>query len=508
MSDPISDIVSNKTVAAVTKFENFTNKITFFIFDNKIVKDYIGINHFCNIILIILCIGSIQIGSYASIEKPKNALPPTDNHPLFDPSDKDYEKPMDEEKINTSLVMVLPVLACISLTGMYFFTKNYNKEDLSAFLNKYIIIASFSSVSFTVSFLVSRINSYICSHTGKNPLTYNKRYRLNISNNSDNIQPLGVEKELIYLPESTEREKIIKEETLKEVRSPVNVDDQLFNFYISTSMIYGYILSLLFCISFVFLKGEQNWILNNILGVSSIVYGLSQLKLPSFRTGTLLLTLFFFYDIYFVFGTEVMVTVATKIDIPAKILVPKNLLFDEETQKTIIRCSLIGLGDLAIPGAFISLALRFDLFLHHEKNPNTEFHILQSFKTVYFNSAIIGYLSGLLATLKIVEIYEVGQPALLYLCPGVFISVFSTALWNGDFRKMWDYDEMINIGDNETDKEAKKEEFEIICSKETLFLSGEILDEDDDEEDDLDFILTSIDELENDEEEEESYLDG
>ncbi len=58
------------------------------------------------------------------------------------------------------------------------------------------------------------------------------------------------------------------------------------------------------------------------------------------------------------FGTEVMVTVATKLDGPIKILFPRSLVPDPKTGK--IALSLLGLGDIVIPGFFLALLLRFD----------------------------------------------------------------------------------------------------------------------------------------------------
>lgn len=47
-------------------------------------------------------------------------------------------------------------------------------------------------------------------------------------------------------------------------------------------------------------------LLNNILGMSFVHTALSQLKLDSFKTGTILLSGLFVYDIWWVFGTEVV----------------------------------------------------------------------------------------------------------------------------------------------------------------------------------------------------------
>ena len=53
----------------------------------------------------------------------------------------------------------------------------------------------------------------------------------------------------------------------------------------------------------------------------------------------------FFYDIFWVFGTEVMVSVATQFDAPIKLLFPRNI-FDLPNSKM----TMLGLGDIVIPG--------------------------------------------------------------------------------------------------------------------------------------------------------------
>ena len=69
----------------------------------------------------------------------------------------------------------------------------------------------------------------------------------------------------------------------------------------------------------------------------------------------MLLILLFFYDIFFVFGTDVMLTVAKGIDAPIKLLFPKVAKAEGDS-----KFSLLGLGDIVIPGIFVSLCLRFD----------------------------------------------------------------------------------------------------------------------------------------------------
>jgi minor histocompatibility antigen H13 len=79
-----------------------------------------------------------------------------------------------------------------------------------------------------------------------------------------------------------------------------------------------------------------------------------------FMIGYALLSGLFFYDIFWVFGTDVMVTVAKTFDGPAKLLFPMQ--FQPE-----LKTSLLGLGDIIIPGFFMALTYRFDAWLRYSK---------------------------------------------------------------------------------------------------------------------------------------------
>ena len=68
----------------------------------------------------------------------------------------------------------------------------------------------------------------------------------------------------------------------------------------------------------------KNWLFNNLLAILFCVHGIQFMFLGNFTTGFILLSLLFFYDIFFVFGTDVMLTVAKSIDAPIKLLFPKN----------------------------------------------------------------------------------------------------------------------------------------------------------------------------------------
>ena len=68
----------------------------------------------------------------------------------------------------------------------------------------------------------------------------------------------------------------------------------------------------------------KNWVFNNILGMAFSIFGIANMILGEYKTGAILLILLFFYDIFWVFFTPVMVSVAKSIDGPIKLMFPKH----------------------------------------------------------------------------------------------------------------------------------------------------------------------------------------
>lgn len=62
----------------------------------------------------------------------------------------------------------------------------------------------------------------------------------------------------------------------------------------------------------------QHWIANNLFGLAFAINGIEFLSLNSVTTGCTLLGGLFVYDIFWVFGTNVMVTVAKSFEAPIK----------------------------------------------------------------------------------------------------------------------------------------------------------------------------------------------
>ena len=67
----------------------------------------------------------------------------------------------------------------------------------------------------------------------------------------------------------------------------------------------GGVLSLAFCCWY---YAKKHWLANNVLGICFSIEGIEHLSLGSIQTGAILLSGLFFYDIFWVFCTPVMVS--------------------------------------------------------------------------------------------------------------------------------------------------------------------------------------------------------
>jgi minor histocompatibility antigen H13 len=151
----------------------------------------------------------------------------------------------------------------------------------------------------------------------------------------------------------------------------------------------------------------------------------------------------FFYDIFWVFGTDVMVTVAKSFDAPIKLLMPKDVF------AATYSFSMLGLGDIVIPGVFLALLLRYDSFRAGGKK--------FGFSQPYFTVGFIGYVAGLAATMFVMHTFRAAQPALLYLVPACIGCSFTTALVLGDVGGLLAYtEEEEEEKEKETDEAKKK----------------------------------------------------
>lgn len=173
----------------------------------------------------------------------------------------------------------------------------------------------------------------------------------------------------------------------------------------------------------------KHFMMNNVLGISFCVQAIERISIGSYTIGAVLLSGLFFYDIFWVFGTEVMVTVAKSFDGPIKLLFPKVLPAEGIKPEF----SLLGLGDIVIPGLFVALLLRLDAVSAKIDVNSAEY---AAFPKPYFTMNLVFYALGLVATVAVMHVFNAAQPALLYLVPACLGASLIVGTYRGELRNV------------------------------------------------------------------------
>ena len=199
--------------------------------------------------------------------------------------------------------------------------------------------------------------------------------------------------------------------------------------------------------------------MQNVMGACICIMFLSTIQVNSIKIASILLIAAFFYDIFFVFvtplltkgGKSIMVDVATsggppKADpawcekypddpdcfggdpMPMLFTIPR--FFDYAGGS-----SLLGLGDIVLPGLLISFACRYDeakAFIGLQSggaNRGVRSDITCRENGGYFLPLVISYAIGLAMANTAVYVMQMGQPALLYLVPCCFGTISFFFSW-------------------------------------------------------------------------------
>ncbi|XP_061409380.1 signal peptide peptidase-like 2B isoform X1 [Lethenteron reissneri] len=183
-------------------------------------------------------------------------------------------------------------------------------------------------------------------------------------------------------------------------------------------------------------KDSWAWVLQDMLGIAFCTYMLRVLRMPSFKACTLLLVMLFVYDIFFVFitpyimpnGQSIMVEVASgpsdsssKEKLPMVLKVPR--LAPSELSVCSQPFSLLGFGDILVPGVLVVYCHRFDV---HTNSSH-----------IYFVTSTIAYGLGLLVTFVALVLTRMGQPALLYLVPCMVLTCTAVAAGKRQLPAFW-----------------------------------------------------------------------
>ncbi|KAI0019694.1 signal peptide peptidase-domain-containing protein [Xylariomycetidae sp. FL0641] len=438
----------------------------------------------------------IYIGAHAALRRPPSATAPKKRKQ----GGKDTEEPDDPviEGMTPSDVIMLPLMAGAALMGLYYLIKWLEDPDiLNKCLRIYFSIMAVASggklfadaFQFFIGFIFPTVWT---AKDGKlwhvDPVK--KSHWSSIGDSTDRFwddrkkTPLPGTWSEMGLSES-------KSAWLWEVRRLL-LDQwtvRLSVHGIANEKIHVKFLDMLGVVAavganMIYYTTESNF-LSNVIGYAFSYSGVILLSPTTFATGSGVLYGLFFYDIYMVFYTPYMVTVATKLEVPVK------LVFEGPKGP-----SMLGLGDIVVPGMFMALCLRFDNYMYYYRqqklvpvelktedqssgqkitsketqrmvvkpeyvNPQGQWgdrywatkigRIFSpdatpalkaaAFPKPYFYASLIGYFIAMMVTLAMLLTFKHAQPALLYLVPGVVSAVWLTGAVRGELREMWAYTE-------------------------------------------------------------------
>jgi len=326
--------------------------------------------------LVIMALIPIFLGSFRSVDSQKEQK---DNH------EKTGERP---ETMTQKDAMMFPIIASCALFGLYIFFQIFSKEYINLLLSFYFLVLGIFALSHMMSPVILKL----------------------------------VPSAVPLIPFH-----------LKFTQGEGDSQESVLDYKFSTHD--------LVCLGLCSVVGvwyilKKHWLANDLLGMAFAVNGVELLHLNNVVTGCILLGGLFFYDIFWVFGTDVMVTVAKSFEAPIKLVFPQDLL---ENGLNASNFAMLGLGDIVIPGIFIALLLRYDVSLKRNSN-------------FYFYATFIAYLAGLLLTIFVMHVYKHAQPALLYLVPACLGVPLFLALVRGDIKSMFQYEDHPDL-----DAEKKKD---------------------------------------------------
>lgn len=154
--------------------------------------------------------------------------------------------------------------------------------------------------------------------------------------------------------------------------------------------------------------------INNIIAILVSIASIVSINITNFKTGLILLTGLFIFDIFWVFGSKyitnesVMVEVATNIDAPILLKYINN-----EKEGGLM---VLGLGDIIIPALFIKMLFNLNV------------------DKIYYGLSCVSYIVGLYGALYASIVFKQGQPALLYIVPALTIPTIILSLVRNEFN--------------------------------------------------------------------------
>uniref|UniRef100_A0A8B9YB93 Signal peptide peptidase like 2C n=1 Tax=Bos mutus grunniens TaxID=30521 RepID=A0A8B9YB93_BOSMU len=178
------------------------------------------------------------------------------------------------------------------------------------------------------------------------------------------------------------------------------------------------------------------WLLQDTLGVAYCLFVLRRMRLPTLKSCASFLLALLVFDVFFVFitplltrtGESIMVGVASG---PADSLsherLPMVLKVPRLSFSALTLCdqpfSILGFGDIVVPGFLVAYCHRFDVQIHSRQ--------------VYFVACTAAYAVGLLVTFFAMALMQMGQPALLYLVSSTLLTSLAVAACRQELTLFW-----------------------------------------------------------------------
>jgi len=459
--------------------------------------------------LIISALFPIVTGAFASLSRPSSAAKPSKkskkSHEEDDEDEDEDEVEQKMEGMSPKDAIILPITAGLVLGGLYWLIKKYGADMINLIFGYYFSAVGVFSVgklfNDAAALTIGVVFPAYFAHRGKLWRT-NGAERKAVTGESANesrTSPLPGMLGLIPLPRvvsdglwslrSVPKQKyafVAYVKNILDVNGPVTLLNVAAAVCSLAAISYNQFI-------------DKPWWLTNLQGFAVSYTALQVMSPTTFVTGSMILSALFCYDIWAVFFTPLMVTVAKNLDQPIKLLFPRPDEPGVEGKPPTKSYSMLGLGDIVLPGLMIGLALRFDLHMYYLRKQKmaaktgkgeetaqevvkADYHnvtgvwgsriwtfgldrsslpqtlVTAAFPKPYFIVSLVGYVIGMIATLLVMSIWQHAQPALLYLVPGVLLSIWSTALVRGEVKEMCNYTEEVNgeASEDEADEKTKK----------------------------------------------------
>lgn len=397
--------------------------------------------------ILVLAVTTAVVGAYSTVAKPRVAKTPDPKLKLYHPTDLDGCKyfitnksqvELGDQSIKWFHVALFPVATALTLVGFYFLMQLLASR-LNTYLNWFFLLQLPVSVVVTGRYVMNAL-------ARKWPALSMTRFQILFWQND--TLPIGEMDS--DTPEAKGADKLPEYVTIWSAPLPtmpprytIVTDAKFLILWPFTAMLAW----LFYHENSVLCEGAHaNWVITNVVLFCCLVAGIYGLQFGRFSHLAALLVALFVYDIYFVFRTPMMVAVATELQVPIKMLVPK-LGHSLRTPAY----ALIGTGDIVLPGAFLLFLMRFDLHMFYSRHPELPFHFARRTPSTYFITGVSSYAVGLLLTIIVLQITQHGQPALLYIVPSLLVGTLSVTFMRGDLNALFRFIDDIEYDEEDAD---------------------------------------------------------